>query len=61
MRAGGNEEGVDKDLSPCSIFNYPGQGQGRMIEKWLSQEKLHATHTYILQNYEEVQPIYQYV
>lgn len=61
MRVGRNEEGVDKNILPCSIFNYPIRGQGRMTERWLSQEELHAAHTYILQNCEEAQPIYQYV
>ena len=58
MRVGRNEEGVDMNISSCSIFNYPGRGQGRMVERWLSGKELHATHTYILRNCEEVQPIY---
>ena len=61
MRVGRNEECVNKNIPPCSIFNYLGQGHDRMVEEWLSQEKLHAGHTYILGNCEEAQLIYQYV
>ena len=61
MRVGRNQEGVDKNIPPCSIFNYSGRGQSQMVERWLSEEELHTAHTYILRNCEEVQLIYQYV
>ncbi|OMO83109.1 Transposase, Ptta/En/Spm, plant [Corchorus olitorius] len=59
MRRGRNDESFNDDLPPCSIFNYPGRGQGQVIFRWLLEEELHAAQTYILRNCEEVQPIYQ--
>lgn len=47
MKARRNTEGVSKDLSCYSILNCPIRGQGQMIERWLLQEELHSSYTYI--------------
>lgn len=48
MKAIRNEESVDNNIPPYSIFNYSGPGQGYMVERWLSQEELHVVYIVIL-------------
>ncbi|XP_039138739.1 uncharacterized protein LOC120276064 [Dioscorea cayenensis subsp. rotundata] len=55
-RIGGINDGA---FEPFSIFNYIGRSQGRPKIRWLSENKLHVAHTYILRNCPEVQPYYK--
>ncbi|XP_029130026.1 uncharacterized protein LOC114916771 [Cajanus cajan] len=43
--------------TPCfSVFNYPGKASGKSTKYFLDQLDLKATHLYVLQNCEEVEP-----
>ena len=61
MKFGRNEEWIDPNLVPFSIFNYSGRGHGPCKERYLDDNEYRAAQTYILRNCEEAQEIYQYV
>ena len=59
-RPGRNDEGpLDSDCNSFSIFNYLGRPSGVCKLRYITGEEMHAAHTYILLNCQEVEPYFQ--